>query len=80
VLKESRDNRSQKAGHVGMPTFVGEVFKCGFVRSCGEGALTTGLRSKVACASSGEGAKHPDLGRETNDDGRIGRRCGRVLL
>ena len=25
VLKESRDNRSQKAGHVGVPTFVGKV-------------------------------------------------------
>jgi hypothetical protein len=25
VLKESRDNRSQKAGHVGVPTFVGKA-------------------------------------------------------
>ena len=76
VLKESRDNRSQKAGHVGMPTFVGGENSCGCVR--GEGASTTGLRPGLG-VSSGDRAKHPTIRRETNGDGAISRRLGTRL-
>lgn len=46
VLKEIRNNRGQRAGHVGVATFVGKMWKWRVVDDCGEVALTPGLRSR----------------------------------
>lgn len=81
VLKESRDNWSQKAGHVGVPTFGGRCGNGVVVDDCGEVALTPGLRSQGQLGASGKRlrTRRHDATRNAcgGSSGQLGRASGR---
>lgn len=70
VLKESRDNRGQKAGHVGMPTFVGK-YRSGGGRKLGRSSLDNkptvqGCGRGVGRSSQAPGQRAHDYRRPVN--------------